>query len=110
MSRCDNIEAFRGAMEGLLNQGGGVYDLRQKNAPRTNKQEKVMSYLKGNYEVDNLCGSAEIGSAVKDESLSTKFEDFARAKLGGSIAFVMKNNTFVWDGPEAVSTADKNKL
>lgn len=49
--------------------------------------------LKGNYEVENKTGTtAALPSDDKQD-----FEDKAMERLGGSIAFVMKGNKFVWD-------------
>lgn len=58
-----------------------------------------MSYLKGNYELDKKVGEDEIKD--EDPEKIKAFERFARERLGGSIAFVMKDKTFVWTGDEA---------
>ncbi len=63
-----------------------------------------MSYLKGNYELN---GKGEGRGDDKEDPEKTKaFERFARQRLGGSIAFVMKDKTFVWNGePSAAPQA-----
>lgn len=55
-----------------------------------------MEYLKGNYDLKK---KLTVKERPKDSSAA--FERFAREKLGGSIAFVMKAKTFVWNGPES---------
>lgn len=71
-----------------------------------------MPYLKGNYTLEKPAGVVESSSVEKgasEEVASTAaFEEFARTRLGGSIAFVMKNNTFVWTGPSTINT-DKDE-
>lgn len=57
-----------------------------------------MAWLKGNYDLNN---QKTVSAAREAETGTTEaFEKFARERLGGSIAFVMKNNTFVWTGDE----------
>ena len=61
----------------------------------------MSKFLKGNYEVKG--GKPEDGkekSKEQDKDFSTIFENSAMEKLGGSIAFVMKSNKFVWDEDE----------
>ena len=55
--------------------------------------------LKGNYQ---LTGKKKERQAKKSpsKSLTERFEESALARLGGSICFVMKGNTFVWTGDE----------
>ena len=49
--------------------------------------------LKGNYDLEN---KTDINASVpKDDKQG--FEDKAMERLGGSIAFVMKGNKFIWD-------------
>ena len=56
----------------------------------------MSKYLKGNYQLSKVPTKGE-GEA--DESASAQeFERRALERLGGSIAFVMKRNTFVWEG------------
>lgn len=49
--------------------------------------------LKGNY---NLKSESEIKASLP-QAKKQGFEDKAMERLGGSIAFVMKGNKFVWD-------------
>ena len=92
MGRRDNIDAFRNAMRPAPEEGAVG-------------QEKKMSYLKGNYNVKKPVEGPADEKKV-DESSTTAFEKFARERLGGSIAFVMKKNTFVWQGPGKDGCAD----
>jgi len=58
-------------------------------------------FLKGNYTIQNA--KAETQSAeveVKEKDITAIFETKALEKLGGSIAFVMKDNAFVWGDDE----------
>lgn len=57
----------------------------------------MSKFLKGNYEVTK---DAAAENAEKSEDLSKLFESRAFEKLGGSIAFVMKSDSFVWDEDE----------
>ena len=95
MARRDNIDAFRDAMP-------------EGEEPKK-KEDAKMSYLKGNYNLKKNVSGPETKKDEKPEDSSTKdFEKFAREKLGGSIAFVMKKDTFVWKGPEGdAPAADK---
>ncbi len=62
-------------------------------------------FLKGNYRVlRNKKGSV---SRRRKKDLTDKFEESALAKLGGSLCFVMKGNTFVWKGDEVEKTGKK---
>jgi hypothetical protein len=61
----------------------------------------MSNLLKGNYELPK--GSTKDGlnkSQPTSETADQEFERRALEKLGGSIAFVLKKNTFVWDGDE----------
>lgn len=49
--------------------------------------------LKGNYDLED---ETEIKSSLPNDDKQS-FEDKAMERLGGSIAFVMKGNKFVWD-------------
>lgn len=55
----------------------------------------MSKYLKGNYQVQK-----EKAEPVEraEETVTQQFERRALERLGGSIAFVMKKNTFVWRG------------
>ena len=56
-----------------------------------------MSLLKGNYELEDDVPVAK--EAIDDgELLEQEYYQAALQKLGGSIAFVMKDNTFLWTG------------
>lgn len=52
--------------------------------------------LKGNYRMPK--SKRKSASAKPKKDLTDKFEGSALAKLGGSLCFVMKKNTFVWKG------------
>ena len=49
--------------------------------------------LKGNYDLKD---ESEIKASLPHDA-KKGFEDNAMERLGGSIAFVMKGNKFVWD-------------
>jgi len=49
--------------------------------------------LKGNY---NLKDETDINASLPHDD-KQGFEDKAMERLGGSIAFVMKGNKFIWD-------------
>jgi hypothetical protein len=55
----------------------------------------MSKFLKGNYEVENK--QNEKKEADTSNRLAEIFESSAAEKLGGSIAFVMKSNKFLWD-------------
>ena len=57
-----------------------------------------MGYLKGNYKIKKGASAGKDVSRKSTRSSTDKFEEFAKAKLGGSIAFIMKKNTFLWAG------------
>jgi hypothetical protein len=56
-----------------------------------------MSFLKGNYHVDEP-EATPAADAPADQPLEQEYYKAALSKLGGSIAFVMKGRTFLWDG------------
>jgi hypothetical protein len=58
----------------------------------------MSKFLKGNYPIKN--SEADEPDASKTRNITKKFEEKALEKLGGSIAFVMKSNTFLWDEEE----------
>jgi len=58
--------------------------------------------LKGNYELGK--GKNKSIKRARKKDLTAKFEESALAKLGGSLCFVMKKNTFVWKGDEGEGT------
>jgi len=58
-----------------------------------------MSLLKGNYNTEEeILPSEEKGSS--DELLEQEYYKAALAKLGGSIAFIMKDKNFLWAGDD----------
>ena len=57
--------------------------------------------LRGNYDVPKAVKST---TRKAKKSLTDQFEESALAKLGGSIAFVMKKNTFMWSGESSEET------
>lgn len=54
--------------------------------------------LKGNYKVSSP--AAKGGRKKRQKKAANLFEEKAFQKLGGSIAFVMKSDKFIWDGDE----------
>lgn len=56
-----------------------------------------MAYLKGNY---TLHKEIQDDTPAAEDQVKA-FERFARRRLGGSIAFVMKGKSFVWAGEES---------
>ena len=63
----------------------------------------MRSLLKGNYELPDKKGSSENEESkadVRQEQAREQFERRALEQLGGSIAFVMKAKTFVWNGDQ----------
>jgi hypothetical protein len=50
--------------------------------------------LKGNYKIENFNPNQE---KKEEKKIDAIFEEKALEKLGGSIAFVMKRDKFVWD-------------
>jgi len=59
----------------------------------------MSKFLKGNYKLENTPESAGADAAEeKPVDVVDQFERRALERLGGSIAFVMKRNTFVWNG------------
>ena len=67
----------------------------------------MSKYLKGNYPVPGSSGGDE--PVEQETSASAEFERRALERLGGSIAFVMKRNTFVWSGEDSKDGSDKAK-
>ena len=56
-----------------------------------------MGLLKGNYKLDKS-EPQKNDKTSKKRSSTEEFEKRALERLGGSIAFVQKKDTFVWDG------------
>ena len=59
-----------------------------------------MDLLKGNYKLDKNVKVPEKSKAEKD---TEEFEREAMAQLGGSICFVAKPKTLIWDGDEDIN-------
>ena len=57
----------------------------------------MAQYLKGNY---RLPKKAKSRVNKNQQTVEQKFEQESLSRLGGSIAFVMKSKTFVWEGDE----------
>ena len=64
-----------------------------------------MGLLQGNYELDNEVESQGDENSP-DEALQQEYYKAALQKLGGSIAFVMKDKTFLWTGDEDVQSTN----
>lgn len=61
----------------------------------------MAQYLKGNYKLPKKMNPRV---NKNQPTIEEKFEQETLTKLGGSIAFVMKSKTFVWDGEEDEKT------
>ena len=60
-------------------------------------------FLKGNYTSPKLAAqkvSRRTKKRTRSEATTETFERKAVERLGGSIAFVLKSKTLVWDGPQ----------
>ncbi|MBM3126490.1 MAG: hypothetical protein FJZ87_15710 [Chloroflexi bacterium] len=63
-----------------------------------------MSFLKGNYKLaQEVAPSQE--EIPADKLLEQEYYKTALSKLGGSIAFIMKEKTFLWKGDEEDAAA-----
>ena len=60
-------------------------------------------FLKGNYKLAKK-KSVSVAKKNGQKDLTQQFEESALAKLGGSLCFVMKKNTFVWKGEGSEGT------
>lgn len=58
-------------------------------------------FLKGNYGLNHQ--NQQKRSTDSPKSLTETFEESALAKLGGSICFVSKSGSLIWDGDSAES-------
>nr|MBI3613150.1 hypothetical protein [Nitrospirota bacterium] len=65
-----------------------------------------MAKLIGNYNIPGQPAEPEAEAAVKKEDTVSEFERKAMARLGGSIAFVMKGKNVVWNGAAPKDGAD----
>ncbi|MBP7506975.1 MAG: hypothetical protein KA807_04075 [Prolixibacteraceae bacterium] len=61
----------------------------------------MSKFLKGNYNLGNTMNVNTDNSETKEADFSKIFETKAFEKLGGSIAFVMKSNKFLWEEENA---------
>lgn len=59
----------------------------------------MSKFLKGNYNVE---APDSEGDSKQDNDFTKVFESKALEKLGGSIAFVVKKDQFVWEGDDDV--------
>ena len=57
----------------------------------------MSKFLKGNYSLGKDDGTPPAPEEKAQDAVD-QFERRALERLGGSIAFVMKRNTFVWNG------------
>jgi len=62
----------------------------------------MAQYLKGNY---RLPKKMKAKTNKDQKTIEEVFEQKASTKLGGSIAFIVKSKTFVWEGDEDKKTA-----
>lgn len=67
----------------------------------------MAKFLKGNYRLPK--GKSTHVAKKKRKDLTTTFEESALAKLGGSLCFVMKGNSFVWEGDEVEEAGNKTR-
>lgn len=67
-----------------------------------------MAKLIGNYTIPGETEKPETEAAVKKEDTVGEFERKAMARLGGSIAFVMKGKNVVWNGAATKDGADQS--
>ena len=61
-------------------------------------------FLKGNYNLNN--DNTDTQNTKKIKSLTEEFEENALAKLGGSIYFVSKSGSLIWDGDSTDSDTE----
>lgn len=60
--------------------------------------------LRGNYKIPNLKEKLnQPTKATTEKTLGEEFETAALKKLGGSITFVKKSGSFVWEGKDKKS-------
>lgn len=57
-----------------------------------------MSLLKGNYKIDDARNPGSGEPRPSEDLLEQEYYKAAMSKLGGSIAFIMKDKTFIWTG------------
>lgn len=61
-----------------------------------------MSFLKGNYKLEKEPDPEPGSERSNKDLLELDYYKAAMSKLGGSIAFIMKDKTFLWKGDDAV--------
>ena len=61
-------------------------------------------FLKGIYNLNN--DNTDTQNTKKIKSLTEEFEENALAKLGGSICFVSKSGSLIWDGDSTDSDTE----
>lgn len=61
-------------------------------------------FLKGNYNLNS--DNTDTQPNKKAKSLTEEFEENALVKLGGSICFVSKSGSLIWDGDSTDSESD----
>ena len=67
----------------------------------------MAKFLKGNYSLPR--GKNRSITRTKQKDLTARFEESALAKLGGSLCFVMKGDTFVWKGDEVEESGERTR-
>ena len=65
----------------------------------------MAKFIKGNYRLPKSRNKTVPKKNKKD--LTARFEEKALSKLGGSLCFVTKGSTFVWEGEEDEETGAK---
>jgi len=65
----------------------------------------MAKFLKGNYDLPKR--KKRSATSKRKKNLTDKFEESALAKLGGSLCFVMKKKTFLWEGDEGAETGEQ---
>lgn len=67
----------------------------------------MANFLKGNYRLPK--GKGKLRRRRSRKNLTEQFEESALAKLGGSLCFVMKGDTFVWKGDDVEEPGEKTR-
>lgn len=65
----------------------------------------MAKFIKGNYRLPK--GKTKSLPKKTKKNLTARFEEKALSKLGGSLCFVTKGGTFVWEGEEDEETGAK---
>ena len=58
----------------------------------------MSNFLSGNYKIPNINNKKTIKAKKTSKSITEEMEEEALSKLGGSICFVTKSNTLMWNG------------